>query len=281
MLSDDFDLEIWDHLEELTSRLRHIVYALLLVMVLVMSLPSDLSKLTQLNFNDYSFMVTDFMQILQNSLLPEGVTLIAFNWLDSFYIYFVISFAISFIICLPYIAYQLYKFLAPAIFENEKRMLLTFVSLFVLLFMLGVFYAYFVLVPATFTVLYKFVYQTNVVPFYSVKDFFELIAFGLFGSGLFYTFPLVLFLLVQVDLLRVEDLKSLRRHIFVALSFITAIITPDPTPVSMLLMTIPFYFLYELTILILGQLMKNKPDKTLEEGLAAAEELLARKQLPK
>ena len=280
-MSDDFNLEIWDHLEELTSRLRHIVYALLIVMVLVMSLPSDLSKLTQLNFNDYSFMVTDFMQILQNSLLPEGVTLIAFNWLDSFYIYFVISFAISFIICLPYIAYQLYKFLAPAIFENEKRILFVFVTLFVILFMLGVVYAYFVLVPATFTVLYKFVYQTNVVPFYSVKDFFELIAFGLFGSGLFYTFPLVLFLLVQVDLLRVEDLKSLRRHIFVALSFITAIITPDPTPVSMLLMTIPFYFLYELTILILGQLMKNKPDKTLEEGLAAAEELLARKQLPK
>jgi len=218
------------------------------------------------------------MQLLQSALLPEGVTLIAFNWLDSFYIYFVISFAISFIICLPYIAYQIYKFIAPAIYENEKRVLFTFVTLFVLLFLLGVVYAYFVLVPATFTVLYKFVYQTNVMPFYSVKDFFELISFGLFGSGLFYTFPLVLYLLVQVDLLSVDDLKSMRRHIFVALSFFTAIITPDPTPVSMLLMTIPFYILYELTILILGQLMKNKPDKVLEEGIVAAEEFLARKQ---
>jgi len=277
-LSDDYSEGIWDHLEELTSRLRHIVYALLIVMLIVMSLPSDLSKIWQLNFTDYSFMVTDLMQLLQSALLPEGVTLIAFNWLDSFYIYFVISFAISFIICLPYIAYQIYKFIAPAIYENEKRVLFTFVTLFVLLFLLGVVYAYFVLVPATFTVLYKFVYQTNVMPFYSVKDFFELISFGLFGSGLFYTFPLVLYLLVQVDLLSVDDLKSMRRHIFVALSFFTAIITPDPTPVSMLLMTIPFYILYELTILILGQLMKNKPDKVLEEGIVAAEEFLARKQ---
>ena len=275
-MSDDGELEIWDHLEELSSRLRHIVYVLLIVMVIVMSLPSDLSKLTQLDFTEYSFMITDFMQLLQNTLLPEGVTLIAFNWLDSFYIYFVLSFAVSFIICLPYIAYELYKFIAPAIFENEKRILFAFVTLFVLLFLLGVVYAYFVLVPATFTVLYKFVYQTNVMPFYSVKDFFELIAFGLFGSGLFYTFPLVLYLLVQVDLLTVEDLKSMRRHIFVALSFFTAVITPDPTPVSMLLMTIPFYFLYELTILILGRLMKNKPDKVLVEGLSAAEALLAK-----
>jgi sec-independent protein translocase protein TatC len=145
--------------------------------------------------------------------------------------------------------------------------------------MLGLAYAYYVLVPATFTVLYKFVYQTGVMPFYSVKDFFELIAFGLFGSGLFYTFPLVLYLLVKVDLIMVSDLKSLRRHIFVALSFITAIITPDPTPVSMLLMTIPFYILYELTILILGYLMKDKPDKVITSGLSAAEELLARNNL--
>ncbi|MFH1178832.1 MAG: twin-arginine translocase subunit TatC [Candidatus Bathyarchaeota archaeon] len=275
-MSDENELEIWDHLEDLTARLRRVIYVLLLVMVLVMSLPSDFSRIWQLDFTDYTLLMTDLMQLLQKMLLPEGVTLIAFNWLDSFYIYFVISFAISFVICLPYIAYQLYGFLAPAIYENEKRTLFAFVSLFVVLFLVGMAYAYIVLVPATFTVLYKFVYQTGVMPFYSVKDFFELIAFGLFGSGLFYTFPLVLYLLVKVDLLMVDDLKSLRRHIFVALSFITAIITPDPTPVSMILMTIPFYILYEITIIILARIMRDKPDKIIAEGTSAAEELLAR-----
>ena len=276
-MSDDLDLAFWDHFEDLSSRLRKIIYALLIVMVIVMSLPSDLSNILHLDFNEYSLLIPKLMQLIQDTLLPEGVTLIAFNWLDSFYIYFVISFAVSFLICLPYIAYQLYGFLAPAIYENEKRVLFTFVSLFVILFLIGVAYAYFVLVPATFTILYKFVYQTRVMPFYSVKDFFELIAFGLFGSGLFYTFPLVLYLLVGIDLLTVDDLKSMRRHIFVALSALTAIITPDPTPVSMLLMTIPFYILYELTILILARIMRNKPDRVLEEGISAAQEMLARK----
>jgi len=221
-------------------------------------------------------LITDLMQMLQDTLLPEGVSLIAFNWLDSFYIYFVISFAISFLICLPYIAYQLYGFLAPAIYVNEKRVLFTFITIFLLLFLIGVAYAYFVLVPMTFTVLYKFVYQTNVMPFYSVKDFFELIAFGLFGSGLFYTFPLVLYLLVSIDLIIIDDLKEMRRHIFVALSALTAIITPDPTPVSMLLMTIPFYILYELSLLILTRIMRNKPDRVLDAGRNAAQDLLSR-----
>lgn len=275
-MSDDYELEFWDHLEDLSSRLRKIVYILLIVMVLVMSLPSDFSKIWQLDFTDYTLLITDLMQMLQDNLLPEGVSLIAFNWLDSFYIYFVISFAISFLICLPYIAYQLYGFLAPAIYENEKRVLFTFITLFVSLFLIGVAYAYFVLVPMTFTVLYKFVYQTNVMPFYSVKDFFELIAFGLFGSGLFYTFPLVLYLLVSIDLIIIDDLKEMRRHIFVALSALTAIITPDPTPVSMLLMTIPFYILYEISILILTRIMRNKPYKVLDAGYNAAQELLAR-----
>lgn len=275
-MSDDYDLEFWDHIEDLSSRLRKIIYVLLIVMVLVMSLPSDFSRIWQLDFTDYTLLITDLMQMFQTNLLPEGVTLIAFNWLDSFYIYFVISFAISFLICLPYIAYQLYGFLAPAIYENEKRVLFTFISLFVILFLIGVAYAYFVLVPTTFTVLYKFVYQTNVMPFYSVKDFFELIAFGLFGSGLFYTFPLVLYLLVSIDLIIIDDLKEMRRHIFVALSALSAIITPDPTPVTMLLMTIPFYILYELSILILSRLMRNKPDKVLDAGFNAAQDLLAR-----
>lgn len=275
-MSDDYELEFWDHFEDLSSRLRKILYALIIVMVLVMSLPSDFSKIWQLDFNDYTLLITDLMQMFQNTLLPEGVTLIAFNWLDSFYIYFVICFAISFLICLPYIAYQLYGFLAPAIYANEKRVLFTFITLFVLLFLIGVAYAYFVLVPMTFTVLYKFVYQTNVMPFYSVKDFFELIAFGLFGSGLFYTFPLVLYLLVTIDLIIIDDLKEMRRHIFVALSALTAIITPDPTPVSMLLMTIPFYILFELSILILSRIMRNKPDRVLDAGFNAAQELLAR-----
>jgi sec-independent protein translocase protein TatC len=81
---------------------------------------------------------------------------------------------------------------------------------------------------------------------------------------------------VNLDLLTVSELKKYRRHILVALLFVTAVITPDPTPVSMLLMTIPFYVLYELTIFVLSRLMKDRPDKVITAGLSAAEEFLAK-----
>jgi sec-independent protein translocase protein TatC len=275
-VEDPIVREFWDHFEELTSRLRKIVYVLVFMTVLVMSFPADLSSIQNINLSDYTLLVTELMQYLQDTLLPDGVTLIAFNWLDSFYIYVALSFALSLTICLPYVAYQLYGFIAPAIYEKERKSIFTFVFVFMLLFLFGVVYSYYVIVPITFNVLYKFVNQTRVMPFYSVKDFFEIITFGLLGSGLLYTFPIVIYFLVDLDLVLVEELKTMRRHLFVGLSILTAILTPDPTPVSMLLMTIPFYALFEATLIILGFTMKNRPDRTIDQGLSAAAELLAR-----
>lgn len=280
-MAEFFESDVWVHFEELMSRLRKIVYVLVFSIVIVMSLPADLSKLTRLDFNEYKLLVTVLMEYIQDTMLPDGVTLIAFNWLDSFYIYMSLSFAISFVVTLPYLAYQVYGFIAPAIYEKEKRSIFTFVIVFMGLFLFGASYSYYVIVPTTFSVLYKFVYQTRVMPLYAVKDFFDVITFGLLGSGLLYTFPIVIYFLVQLDLILVEELKSMRSHLFVGLSILTAVLTPDPTPVSMILMTIPFYILFEITLIVLSITMRNKPDRTLEDGLRAADELLARKNPPK
>ncbi|MBC8462984.1 preprotein translocase subunit TatC [Candidatus Bathyarchaeota archaeon] len=280
-MAEFFESDVWVHFEELMSRLRKIVYVMVFSIVVVMSLPADLSKLTRLDFNEYELLVTVLMEYIQDTLLPDGVTLIAFNWLDSFYIYMSLSFAISFTVTLPYLAYQVYGFIAPAIYENEKRSIFMFVIVFMALFLFGATYSYYVIVTTTFSVLYKFVYQTRVMPFYAVKDFFDVITFGLLGSGLLYTFPIVIYFLVQLDLILLEELRSMRRHLFVGLSILTAVLTPDPTPVSMILMTIPFYILFEITIIILSITMRNRPDKTLVDGLMAAEEMLNRKNLPK
>lgn len=277
-MSEDIELDFWEHFEDLSSRLRRIVVMILVVMMIVMSLPSDFTMIYRLEFTDYQPFISSLIEIVQETLLPEGVSLIAFNWLDSFYIYMIISVVISFVICLPYIAAQLYGFIAPAIYEEEKRTLFTFVFIFILLFILGVAYAFYVIVPATFTILYRFVDQARVMPFYAVKDFFEVITFGLFGTGIFYTFPLFIYLFVRIDLIRVEDLRNIRRELFVGLTVVTALLTPDPTPVSMLLMTIPFFILYEISIIILGRIMRDKPSPVIVKGTEKALELLARTQ---
>ena len=151
-----------------------------------------------------------------------------------------------------------------------------FISVATILFTSGVAFAWIILLPTTFTVLYRFVYQSRVLPFFSIRDFYSMVAFGLLGSGIFYMFPLVIYALVLADLIQLQTLRSNRKQLFVALIIITAIFTPDPTPFSMLLMSIPFYILYEATIQILSRIKKeDKSDEHLiEMGIEASKKLL-------
>ena len=279
-MSFEEEQPIWDHLEELAVRLRKILFAVVVASVIFAVFPSDLSRILRWDFSDYRPLVSIVMEVIQVSLLPEGVTLIAFNWLDTFYIFILVAVALGVLITLPFIAYELYLFIAPALYSHERRSVAVFVVVFTMLFSLGASYAYFLLLPTTFRVLYNFVYQTRVIPFFSVKDFFNMVAVGLMGSGIFYTFPLVLYMLVKADLIEVQTLKENRKQLFVIITVITAVLTPDPTPFSMLLMTIPFYALYELTIQILSRVKRReKPvDEVLEMGVRASREFLERVQ---
>ena len=277
-MSHDDELSIWDHLDELAGRLRRALLAVVIATVAMAALPGDLGRALRLDFSNYRPLISTVMEVIQDSLLPEGVNLIAFNWLDTFYIYFLVAMVIGVIITLPYLAYHLYQFISPALYAHERRSVFTFVAVATVLFSIGAAYAWFILLPTTFNVLYRFVYQSRIMPFFSVKDFFNMVAFGLIGSGLFYTFPIVIWMLVVTDLIEVKTLKDNRKQLFLGLIIVTAVLTPDPTPFSMLLMSVPFYLLYELTIQVLGRMKKEPADMVLESGLRASRELLARGQ---
>ena len=280
-MSHEEEQSVWDHLEELAQRLRKALFAVVVVTMAVIVLPSDYLNILRLDFSNYTPLVATLMGFIQDSLLPVEVTLIAFNWLDTFYIYFLIAMVVGVIITLPYLAYELYQFIKPAMYPHERRSVYSFIFAVTILFVTGAVYAWFILLPTTFTVLYRFVYQSRVMPFFSVRDFFDMVAFGLFGSGLFYTFPIIIWMLVKVDLLEVQTLKDNRKQLFAVLLIVTAILTPDPTPFSMLLMSIPFYLLYEITVQILSRVKKERDpyDYILERGVNASRELLERDQI--
>jgi sec-independent protein translocase protein TatC len=273
-MSHDDEIVIWDHLEELAQRLRRIVFVIVLATMIFSALPSDFAKAISLDFDGYTPLISTLINFIQDSMLPEGVTLIAFNWLDMFSIYVLMSVIVGFIVTLPYTAYHVFQFISPALYANERRTVYTFVAVATVLFVVGVAYAWIILLPTTFTMLYRFVYNSRIMPMYSVADFFNIFAVGLMGSGLFYTFPLVIWLLVKVDLIDVDTLKSNRRQLFVGLIIITAILTPDPTPFTMFLMSVPFYILYEITIQVLSRLQYTRKDDVIERGLAASKNIV-------
>jgi sec-independent protein translocase protein TatC len=274
-MSDEGVLSIWEHIEELAERLRRIVFSVVLTTLLFAIFPSDLTNFTSLDFSEYRPLVFFIIEKTQIVLLPEEANLIAFNWLDTFYIYVIVSTTLGFILALPITANEIYRFLTPALYPHEKRSMRGFIVVFIFLFSLGALYAFYLLLPVTFHVLYRLVYQSRVIPFFSVKDFFNMVALGLVGSGIFYTFPLILYTLVRADLMELDTLKKNRKQVFVVMLVITAIL-PDPTPVTMFLMTIPFYVLYEATIQILVLTNKSKTSKVIEFGVLKAKELLSK-----
>ncbi len=277
-MSHDPEQSIWDHLEEFATRLRRALTALALATFVIMMAPSDPAQILKLNFSDYRPLISSILEFIQESLLPGGVDLIAFNWLDPFYIYFLVAFIIAFLVTLPYLSWEMYKFITPALYEHERKGVFTFVFVVVLLFGVGAAYAWFLLLPTTFNVLHNFVSQSRVLPFFSVKDFYNMVAFGLLGSGIFYTFPVIIWIIVKADLLEVESLKRNRKQLFVGLLFVTAILSPDPTPFTMLLMSVPFYILYELTIQILQRTTPDPEKKAIQAGLRASERFLTREK---
>jgi sec-independent protein translocase protein TatC len=277
-MSHDQEQSIWDHLEELATRLRRALVALAFVTIVLISAPSDPAQILKLNFSGYRPLISSVLEFIQESHLPEGVELIAFNWLDPFYIYFLVAFIIAFLVTLPYLTWELYRFVNPALYEHEKKGIFMFVFVVLLLFGLGAAYAWFLLLPTTFNVLFNFVSQSRVLPIFSVKDFYNMVAFGLLGSGIFYTFPVIIWMLVKADLLTVDGLKRNRKGIFVGLLIVTAIFTPDPTPFTMLLMSVPFYFLYEITIQVLQRTTPDPERKAIEAGLRASVRFLTREK---
>lgn len=273
VLDEGKEIGIWDHLEELAQRLRRMVFAIALSTMIFTALPSDFGKILRLDFEGYTPLASSLIAFIQDSMLPNGVTLIAFNWLDMFSIYIQVSMIMGIITTLPYTSYHLIQFISPALYENERKMIFTFVAVATVLFIVGVVYAWFILLPTTFTMLYRFVFTSRVMPMYSVADFFNIFSMGILGSGLFYMFPIVIWLLIKGDLIDVQTLKNNRKQLFVVLLIVTSLL-PDPTPMTMFLMTIPFYLLYELTIQILSRVYKTDKDEIVMKGLIASKRLL-------
>ncbi len=268
----DKEMSFWDHLAELSIRLRRIFIAVITATFALMILPADLNignfmLLFSENWMEYKPLVAGLLNKIRADILPESViqnspvgnssevagllnmTLIySGGFANAMTIFVEGSIIIALAITSPYIAYELYMFLAPGLYPHEKKFIKTFIFSFTFLFVLGVLYGYYIIMPITFRILLYFPSILGVVKWFDVVDFYHMIFLGLALNGLFFTMPVFLVLAMKFGVLSPEMLANNKRYIYVGVLIITAIITPDPTPVSMILLSLPFIVLYELSI---------------------------------
>ncbi|MGL6022245.1 MAG: twin-arginine translocase subunit TatC [Chitinophagaceae bacterium] len=164
------------------------------------------------------------------------------------------------VLSFPYISYEIWKFIVPALRVTEKkytRMVILWVSL---CFFTGAAFGYFILAPFTFNFLLTFTIGTHniiqVQPTFS--NYFDNFLMVVLGTGLAFEMPMVVYLLGKLGIVNADLLKKIRKYVIIALLFIAAIITPSPDFVSQLIVAIPLILLYELGVIIATKIDKNR-----------------------
>jgi sec-independent protein translocase protein TatC len=154
----------------------------------------------------------------------------------------------------PYIIVQLYGFVAPALYDKEKRHAAPIIIWGTLLFILGVLMNYFIIFPFAFRFLNEYQVYEAVKNQISLSSYISNLLMLSLLMGVLFEIPIVNYLLAKIGLLRAELLKKYRRHAIVAITIAAAIITPTGDAVTLMLVTVPIYLLYEASILIVKRI---------------------------
>jgi sec-independent protein translocase protein TatC len=163
-------------------------------------------------------------------------------------------------ISLPFILFEVWQFVALALKENEKRFIVYFFPLSIVLFLIGVLFAYFMVIP----MIYKFFlgFSSDVlIPMVTVKNYISFVGNMTLSFGVVFQLPIVLVFLAKIGIATPEFLIQKRRHAIVILLIISAVVTP-PDVISMIMMSVPLLILYELGIVALKWTMRHKKEGT-------------------
>ncbi len=156
----------------------------------------------------------------------------------------------------PYILYELFRFISPALYKNEKKHLTSVVTIIYLLFIAGVLMSYYILFPISFRFLGTYSVSDNIHSTITLDSYIETFTTLTFVMGIIFQLPIIIFLLAKIGFLSSTLLAKYRKHALIVIMLVAAIITP-PDLMTLVLVTIPLYLLYEVSVRI-AKIVENK-----------------------
>ena len=200
--------------------------------------------------------------------LPKGGSLIATSVMSPFTTPFKLSFMVSLFIAIPYVLYQVWGFVAPGLYRNEKRFAMPLLLSSIVLFYAGVAFAYFLVFP----VMFQFFAATTPAGVQMMTDINNYLDFALtmfFAFGVAFEMPIAVVLLVITGIVSVEKLTAARGYVIIGIFVIAAILTP-PDALSQTLMAVPMWLLYELGVIFARIMTRNRPKPEAEPNAGDA-----------
>jgi len=186
------------------------------------------------------------------------VSFISTTMTGQFIASFTVAFVGGFIVAFPYVFWEFWRFVKPALSQKELKKTRGVIFWVSLLFFLGVAFGYFILTP--FMINFYFSYKLS--PLIEIKptfsDYLENLVYTTVGIGVLFQMPLLVMVLARIGILTARFLKKYRRHAFVVILIAAAIITPSTDPFSLAIVTIPLYLLFEASIIIASRINRRQ-----------------------
>jgi len=218
------------HLIELRQRLMRALIAVLAVFVALFLWPGAGPI--------YDFLAAPLMQAL-----PQGAKMIATGVITPFMVPMKVTALVAFMVALPYVLFQAWAFVAPGLYEHEKRLALPIVVLSTLLFLLGVAFCYYFVFGKVFTFINNFA-PKSITPAPDIEAYFSFVITMFLAFGVTFEIPILVVLLVRFGVVSVDKLKEARPYVIVGAFVVAAVVTP-PDVLSQFMLAVPMCVLFE------------------------------------
>ncbi len=245
-MKEETGMNFLEHAEELRKR---VIYSV--IPILVFFVPCYL----------FSKQLFDLLMRPIILSLPEGSSLIFTRPAEGFLTYLKVSLFFSFFLSVPFILYNAWHFVSPALYKREKRVVIPLVTFGTLFFILGALFCYFVAAPQGLRFLLGEYTTEHVKAFPSIKEALSFLSALMIGFGVVFEFPLIIFILSRLGLVTGEFLARQRKYALLINAVVAAFITPTTDAVSMMFMLIPLFIFYEVGIVIARIFGKKKPEE--------------------
>jgi sec-independent protein translocase protein TatC len=234
------------HLLELRDRLLKMILAVVLILLVLMPFATNL----------FTLLAEPLM-----AMMPEGTQMIAIDVVSPFFTPFKLTLVLSIFLAMPVILYNLWAFIAPGLYQHEKKMIYPLLVSSTFLFYLGMIFAYYVVLPLVFGFMINMTPQ-GVEMTTDISRYLDFVLKLLFAFGVAFQVPILTIVLVRMGIVTPEALANKRPHIIVAAFVIGMLMTP-PDMISQTLLAVPIWILFELGLFFSRRVpQKTPPDKS-------------------
>ncbi len=243
-MSDTPTMTFWDHLDELRSVIIRVLVVTGLVAVVAFCLKDELFAIVLAPRS------SDFITYRLMGVEPFSVHLMNTGLTEQFMIHMKTAMYAGVLVASPYIIYMLFRFVSPALYDNERRYATLLCGSGYVMFILGTAINYFLIFPLTVKFLGTYQVSPDVANMLTLQSYMDTLLMMSLVMGIVFELPVVSWILGRMGLVNAQMMQSMRRHAIVAILVVAAIITPTTDAFTLIVVALPIWLLYELSIVI-------------------------------